>query len=90
MSKFSFLPIFVNSVHRGMYNTSKKSYVQGLHFIFLHLRALSNLWGRYDPKTEKITFLLVIVSFPLIESSVIPALKAFMKDFISSSHTDEL
>ena len=79
MSKFSFLPNFVNSVHRGMYNTSKKSYVQGLVFIFLHLRALSNLWGRYDPKTEKkLTFLLVIVSFLLIESSVIPALKAFM------------
>ena len=53
VSKFSFLPIFVNSVHRGMYNTSKKSYVQGLDFIFLHLRALSNLWGRHDPKTEK-------------------------------------
>ena len=74
-----------------MYNTSKKSYVQGLDFIFLHLRALSNLWGRYDPKTEKkLTYLLVIGSFPLIESSVIPALKAFMKGFISSSHTDEL
>ena len=74
-----------------MYNASKKSYVQGLDFIFLHLRALSNLWGRYDPKTEKkLTFLLVIVSVPLIESSVIPALKAFMKGFNSSSHTDEL
>ena len=53
MSKFSFLPNFVNSVRRGMYNTSKKSYVQELDFIFLHLRALSNLWGHYDPKTEK-------------------------------------
>ena len=42
------------------------------------------------PKLKKMTFLLVIVSFPLIESSVIPALKAFMKGFISSSHTDEL
>ena len=91
MSKFSFLPNFVDSVHRGMYNTSKKSYVQELDFIFLHLRALSNLWGRYDPKTEKkLTFLVVIVSFLLIESSVIPALKAFMKGFISSSYTDEL
>ena len=91
MSKFSFLPNFVNFVHRGMYNTSKKSYVQGFDFIFLHLRALSNLWGRYDPKTEKkLTFLLVIVSFLLTESSVIPALKAFMKGFISSSYTDEL
>ena len=51
--KFSFLTNFVDSTHRGMYNTSKESSVQGLHFIFLHLRALSNLWGRYDPKTEK-------------------------------------
>ena len=64
---------------------------KGLISFFLHLRALSNLWGRYDPKTEKkLTFLLVIVSFLLIESSVIPVLKAFMKDFISSSCTDEL
>ena len=77
VSKFSFLTNFVNSAHRGMYNTSKESCVPGLDFIFLHLRALSNLWGRYDPKTEKkLTFLLVIVSFLLIESSVIPALKA--------------
>ena len=53
VSKFSFLPNFVNSAHRGMYNTSKESCVQGLDFIFLHLRALSNLWGRYGPKTEK-------------------------------------
>ena len=90
MSKFSFLTNFVDSTHRGMYNTSKESCVQGLHFIFLHLRALSNLWGRYDPKTEKNTFLLVIASFLVIESSVIPALKAFMKGFISSPYTDEL
>ena len=91
MSKFSFVTNFVNYAHRGMYNTSKESCVQGLDFIFLHLRALSNLWGRYDPKTEKkLSFLLVIVSFLLIESSVIPALKAFMKGFISSSYTDEL
>ena len=91
MSKFSFVPSFVNSTHRGMYNTSKESCVQWLDFIFLHLRALSNLWGRYNPKTEKkLTFLFVIVSFLLIESSVIPALKAFMKGFISSSYTDEL
>ena len=53
VSKFSFLTNFVDSTHRGMYNTSKESCVQGLHFIFLHLRALSNLWGRYDPKPEK-------------------------------------
>ena len=73
-----------------MYNTSKESCVQGLDFIFLHLRALSNLWGRYDPKTEKANVCALIVSFLLIESSVIPALKAFMKGLISSSYTDEL
>ena len=74
-----------------MYNTSKESCVQGLDFIFLHLRALSNLWGRYDPKTEKkLTFLLLIVSFLLIEWNVIPALRAFMKGLISSSYTDEV
>ena len=91
MSKFSFLPYFINSVHRGIYNTSKKSCAQRLDFFFLHLRALSYLWGRYDPKTEKkLTFLLVTVSFLRIESSVIPSLKALMKGFISSSYTDEL
>ena len=74
-----------------MYDTSKWSCAEGLHFLFLHLRALSNLWGRYDPKSEKkLSFLLVTMSFLLIESSVTPALKAFMKGFISSSYTDEL
>ena len=53
MSKFSFLPNFVNYAHRGMYSTSEESCVQGLDFILLHLSALSYLWGRYDPKTEK-------------------------------------
>ena len=42
------------------------------------------------PKLKKADFLLVIVSFLLIESTVISALKAFMKGFISSSYTDEL
>ena len=53
LSKFSFLCHFINSAHGDMYDTSKKSCRQGLHFFFLRLRALSNLWGRYDPKTEK-------------------------------------
>ena len=39
---------------------------------------------------KKLPFLLVTVSFLLIELSVKPALKAFMKGFISSSYTDEL
>ena len=42
------------------------------------------------PKLKKLTFLLVIASFLLKESSVIAVLKAFMKGFISSSYTDEL
>ena len=29
-----------------------KALIEGLIF-FLHLRALSNLWGPYDPNTEK-------------------------------------
>ena len=31
-----------------------ESCVLWLHFFFLHLRALSNLWGRYDLKTKKL------------------------------------
>ena len=74
-----------------MYNTSKKSYVQGLDFIFVTPKSFEQFMGTLWPQNwKKLTFLLVIVSFPLIESSVIPALKAFMKGFISSSHTDEL
>ena len=73
-----------------MYNTSKKSYVQGLHFIFTP-KSFEQFMGTLWPKNwKKLTFLLVIVSFLLIESSVIPALKAFMKGFISSSYSDEL
>ena len=48
---------------------------------------MGTLWQKNWKKGD---FLLVIVSFLLIESSVIPALKAFMKGFISSSYTDEL
>ena len=50
----------VISLRRIMYNASVESSHQGLHFIFLHLRLLKNLWGRYDPKTKKKqTFFLV-------------------------------
>ena len=46
---------FVNSSirHIDIYDTSEKSCRQGLDFFFLRLRTVSNLWGRYDPKTEK-------------------------------------
>ena len=62
-----------------------KAVDKGFIFFFLHLRALSYLWGRYDPKTEKAHVLLVTVSFLHIESSVMPPLIALMKGFISSS-----
>ena len=48
---------------------------------------MGTLWPKNWKKAD---FLLVFVSFLLIESSVIHALKAFMKGFISSSYTDEL
>ena len=51
--QFFVLSNFVNSEHRDTYDTSEKSCRKGLHFFFLRLRSLSNLWGRYDPKTEK-------------------------------------
>ena len=63
LSKFSFLLFFVNSAHTDMYDTLKESCTQGLHFFFLYLKALSNLWGHYDPETEKTDFLCVTVSF---------------------------
>ena len=47
---------------------------------------MGTLWPKNWKKAD---FLLVIVSF-LLKSSVISALKAFMKGFISSSYTDEL
>ena len=48
---------------------------------------MGTLWPQ---NWKKLTFLLLTVSFLHIESSVVPALKAFMKGFISSSYADEL
>ena len=57
-----------------------KAVHKGFISFFLHLRALSYLWGRYDRKTEKCSrFCLWRVPFLHIESSVIPPLKAFYK-----------
>ena len=78
-----FLCNFVNSAHTDMYDTSKASFAQELHFFFLHLRALSDLWGRYDPKLKKISCFLVTESFLHIESCVMPLYKALNKGFIS-------
>ena len=48
---------------------------------------MGTLWPQ---NWKKLPFLLVTVSFLLIESSVIPPLKLLQKGFISSSYTDEL
>ena len=51
VSKFSLLPNFVNSAHRGMYNTSKESCVQGLDFISY----TEEFWAIYgDVMTQKL------------------------------------
>ena len=74
-----------------MCGTSNESCAQGHHFFSLHLGALSNLWGRYDPKTEKnANFLLVTMSFLVKETTEIPQLKAPTRTFISPFYTDEL
>ena len=61
-------------------------------FISFHTPKSSELFmGTLWPQNwKKLSFLLVSVSFLHIEWSVIRPLKAFMKDFISSSYTDEL
>ena len=53
MSNFFFLHNFVSFARRIMCDTSMKRCVLGHHFFFLYLRALSNLWERYDLKTKK-------------------------------------
>ena len=91
VSNFFFLHNFVDFARRDMCDTCMKSCAHGLYFVFLYLRALCNLWGRYDPKTEKnADFLLATVSFLVIETSEIPQLKALTSGSTSSSYTDEL
>ena len=73
-----------------MYYTSKKICVQGLDFFFLYLRALSNLWGRYDPKTEKADVFAhngVISSHRIMGNA---SIESFIQTFISLSYTDKL
>ena len=53
MSNFFFLHNFVSFLRRNMCDTSMERCALGLHFFFLHLRALSNLWERYDLKSKK-------------------------------------
>ena len=86
MSRFSYPHYLVNLTLRDMCYISMESCFQGLSFIYLHLRALHNLWARYDPKTENMTrFLPVMASFPHIELSAMPLLKDLIDVFISFS-----
>ena len=73
MSRFSCPHNSVNATLRDMCYASMKSCFQGLSFIYLHLRPLNNLWGRYDPKTENMAGLLPAME-PLlhIELSAMP------------------
>ena len=81
---------FVNSAHTDMFYTSNESCAQELYFFFLHLRALSNLWGRYDPKTEKSRRCVhnwVISSHRIMCNA---SVKSFIQAFISFAYTDKL
>ena len=76
MSRFSYPHNLVNSTLRDMCYTSMESCFEGLSFIYLHVRPLHSLWGRYDPKTENMTgFLPVRESFLHMELSEMPLLK---------------
>ena len=90
MSRFSYPHNSVNATLRDMCYASMKSCFQGLSFIYLHLRPLNNLWGRYDPKTENMAGLLPVME-PLlhIELSAMPLLKDLIEVFISFSYTHE-
>ena len=57
MSIFFFGHNLVYFAHRDMSDTSVKSCAHGLYFVFLHLRTLCNLLGRYDLKTKNGMFL---------------------------------
>ena len=49
VSKFSFLRNFINSAHTDMYNTSKESCAQGLHF-FSTPKSFEQFMGTLRPK----------------------------------------
>ena len=91
MPRFSYPHNLVNSTLRDMCYTSMESCFQGLSFIYLHLRPLNNLWGRYDLKPENMAgYLPVMEPFLHIELSVMPLLKDLIEVFISFSCTHEL
>ena len=74
-----------------MYDTSQVKLCTKGFISFFTPKSFEQFMGTLWPKNwNKLLFLLVTMSFLLIESSVIPVLKAFMEGFISSSYTDEL
>ena len=73
ISFFFFLYNLVSFVRTDMCDTSMKSCVHGLYFVFLHLRALSNLRGCYDPKIEKknlFFFFVTVISSHRIKCNI--------------------
>ena len=89
--KFFLSSYFVRFARRNMCETSVERCFGGLHFFFLHLRALSNLRGRYDLKTlKKRSFWLVTVSFLYTESTVICLLIGPINTLISASYINKL
>ena len=76
--------------HTHMYDTSNESCAQGLYFFFLHLRALSNLWGRYDPKTENADVFAHNLSISSHRIMCNASIESFIQVFISFSYTDKL
>ena len=66
-----------------------KAELKGFIFFFLHLRAVSSVWGRYDPQTEKAN-VFASESFLHVDSSVMPLLKVLIMGFISHNYNSEL
>ena len=67
----------------NMYNRRSS---QELPFIFFELRALTCLWGRYDPKTEKFyTFLHISPPHPLPFKNILRQFKVLPQGYISCS-----
>ena len=88
--KKKFLHNFVNSTHTDMYDTSNESCAQRHYFFLTYLRALSNLWGRYDPKTEKSRLFAhnwIISSHRIMCNA---SYESFTQAFISLSYTGKL
>ena len=56
LGEICLFPVTLSILHIETCMISLRKAVLKGSISFLHLRALSNLWGRYDPKTEKSRF----------------------------------